>query len=105
MAREIIVITLERSVEFGKDRFAVGERFENNEYTIVAIERSIGGLADITSAGPGTLGPNCPTIIVKLGKRDGEISSLAIPERLITSILFQKKKKKAEPEIQMTKEE
>jgi len=105
MAREIVVIMLERSVEFEKDRFAVGEQFEGGNYAVVAIKRSIGGLADITSAGPGILGPNCPTIVVELEKRDGEISFLAIPERLVTSILFKNKKKKAEPEIQMTREE
>jgi hypothetical protein len=106
MVREILAITLEKPAEFGNDRFSVfsvGEQVGVGK-TVVAISRSISGLADVTSAGPGILGPNCPTLVVELEDLEGKLSYLAIPERIVILTHFQKKKKQEEPEIQMTKE-
>jgi len=105
MARIIQAIRTERQVYEGNLEFKVGDVIDGGK-TIEKITRSIGGLSDISSAGPATLGPNCPTFVVTL-VANKQATHIAIPERVIDSVVFidvKKKKGTEEPEIEMTKE-
>jgi len=119
MKRKIISVTANTTIGFiNKTNFTLGERIniENgNVFEVTGINRYIGGLADISSIGPSALGPNCPTLVAKLERLvlendedninedniDDEPIYIAIPERIVTSIIFKDVKNK---EIQMTKE-
>jgi hypothetical protein len=105
MAREIIAIRTERPVLHDRQDFKVGDVMDNNK-VIERITRSIGGLSDVSSAGPAVLGPNCPTFIITM-VIDKDADYLAVPERIVDSVLFKavkKGSKKEEPDIEMTKE-
>ncbi len=71
--------------------FKIGEQSDDGK-TIENITRSIGGLSDITSAGPAILGPNCPTFVVTM-VRDKKVVQLAIPEKVVDAILFREVKR------------
>lgn len=104
MARKIIAIRTKRPVFGNHKEFQIGALLDDGK-TIEDITRSIGGLADITSAGPAILGPNCPTFVVVMALNKN-VAQLAIPERLVDAILFKvvKKGEEKEPEINMSKE-
>lgn len=103
MIRKILSVQTEKPVYGNRDRFGVGDISEDG-YVIENISRSIGGLADVTSIGPGGLGPNCPSILLTM-VHEKEAKQVAIPERLICSISFEDiKKKEFDPEINMSKE-
>jgi len=80
--------------------FKIGEQSDDGK-TIENITRSIGGLSDITSAGPAILGPNCPTFVVTM-VRDKKVVQLAIPEKVVDAILFREVKRVKSKSLKLT---
>ena len=64
-SRVITAIQTERPVYKDLNVFTVGDKVDGDK-TVEGIDRAIGGLDKISSAGPATLGPNCPSFIVTL---------------------------------------
>jgi len=104
MARKIIAIRTKRPVFGNHKEFQIGAILDDGK-TVDDITRSIGGLADVTSAGPAILGPNCPTFVITMALNKN-VEQLAIPERLVDAIVFKivKKGEEQEPEVKMSKE-